>query len=100
VIFYIIEEAIGNARKHAKAENIWVRLGIQNNTFVAEVEDDGTGFDVDAVQLRYDERTSLGMINMHERAELVGGTLTIASAPGEGTHITLTMPLREKRARA
>jgi len=100
VIFYIIEEAIGNARKHAKAENIWVRLGIQNNTFVAEVEDDGTGFDVDAVQLRYDERTSLGMVNMHERAELVGGTLTIASAPGEGTHITLTVPLREKRARA
>jgi signal transduction histidine kinase len=94
VIFYIIEEAIGNARKHAKAENIWVRLGVQNNVFVAEVKDDGTGFDVDEVQLRYDERSSLGMINMHERAELAGGKLSIASAPGSGTRITLTVPLQ------
>jgi signal transduction histidine kinase len=96
VIFYIIEEAIGNARKHAKAENIWVRLHIQGNTFAAEVEDDGAGFDVEAVQVRYDERGSLGMINMHERAELVSGTLTIASALGQGTRITLTVPLRKR----
>ncbi len=96
VIFYIVEEAIGNARKHAKAKNIWVRLHIQDSTFVAEVEDDGTGFDVDAVQVRYDERGSLGMINMHERAELVNGTLAIASAPGEGTRITLTVPLQRR----
>jgi len=94
VIFYIIEEAICNARKHAQAENIWVRLGIQDNLFVAEVQDDGTGFDVAEVQLRYDERSSLGMINMHERAELVGGKLSIASAPGSGTRITLTVPPR------
>ncbi|HDQ71776.1 MAG TPA: hypothetical protein ENN19_06730 [Chloroflexi bacterium] len=93
VIFYIIEEAIGNARKHAKADNIWVRLGVRDNVFVAEVEDDGAGFDVDAVQTRYDERSSLGMINMHERAELVNGSLKISSAIGEGTRITLTAPL-------
>jgi signal transduction histidine kinase len=95
VIFYIIEEAICNARKHAQAENIWVRFGIQDNSFVAEVQDDGTGFDVAEVQLRYDERSSLGMINMHERAELVGGKLSIASAPGSGTRIILTVPLRK-----
>ncbi|MDY6877523.1 MAG: GAF domain-containing sensor histidine kinase [Chloroflexota bacterium] len=94
VIFYILEEAIGNIRKHAQAKNIWVRLHMQDNTFIAEVEDDGRGFDVDEVQVHYDERSSLGMINMHERAELVGGHLTIASAPGEGTRITLTVPLR------
>ncbi len=96
VIFYILEEAISNARKHAKAKNIWGRLYIQGNTFVAEVEDDGCGFDVNEVQVRYDERGSLGMINMHERAELVGGQLTIASASGEGTRITLTVPLSRR----
>ena len=96
VIFYIIEEAIGNARKHAEAEKVQVRLYIQNSTFVAEVEDDGCGFDVDAVQMRYDERGSLGMINMYERAELVGGSLAISSVPGQGTRITLSVPLREK----
>jgi len=96
VIFYIIDEAILNARKHAKAGNIWVRLCVRDSAFIAEVEDDGIGFDVDGVQVRYDERSSLGMINMHERAELVGGTLTIASAPGKGTRITLTVPLRRR----
>jgi signal transduction histidine kinase len=96
VIFYIIEEAIGNARKHAKAENIWVRLHRQDSMLVAEVEDDGLGFDVDAVQSQYDQRGSLGMINMHERAELVSGKLSIASAPGEGTRITLTAPLQRR----
>jgi signal transduction histidine kinase len=42
----------------------------------------------------YDERGSLGMINMHERAELVNGKLTIASASGKGTQIKLTVSLR------
>jgi len=94
VIFYILEEAIGNARKHAQAQNIWVRLYIQDTKFIAEVEDDGQGFDVEAVQVSYDERGSLGMINMHERAELVNGKLTVASAPGKGTRITLTVSPR------
>jgi signal transduction histidine kinase len=96
VSFYIIEEAIANARKHARAENIWVRLFVKDTKFVGEVDDDGRGFDVDAVQVRYDEHDSLGMINMHERAELIGGELAIASAPGEGTRIRLTVPLRRR----
>jgi Signal transduction histidine kinase len=95
VIFYIIEEAIGNARKHARAKNMWVRLYTRANTFFAEVEDDGVGFDVDAVQARYDERGSLGMINMHERADMIGGKLSIASAPGKGTRVTLSVPLQK-----
>ncbi len=94
VIFYIVEEAIGNARKHAKAKNIWVRLKVEGGEFVAEVEDDGVGFDVDGVQVRYDERGSLGMINMYERADLIGGKLGIVSAPGEGTRVRVSVPLR------
>jgi len=97
VIFYIIEEAIGNARKHAKADNIWVRLRREDHAFIAEVEDDGRGFDVEAVQVNYDQRGSLGMINMHERAELVRGELSVASAPNEGTRITLHVPVPEGR---
>ncbi len=96
VIFYIIDEAIGNARKHSRAERIQVRLYLQDNTFVAQVADNGRGFDVGAVQMRYDERGSLGLVNMYERAELVGGTLTINSEPGKGTQITLSVPLRER----
>jgi signal transduction histidine kinase len=94
VIFYIIEEAIGNARKHAQAENVWIRLYLQDhNRLIVEVEDDGKGFDVEAVQTTYDERGSLGLINMYERAELVDGRLTISSAPDRGTQIKLLVPL-------
>ena len=96
VTFYIIEEAIGNARKHAEARNIWVRLYVQNGTFVAEVEDDGVGFDVDDVQSRYDQRGSLGMINMHERAEMINGRLSITSAPGRGAQVRVALPVKRK----
>ncbi len=96
IIFYIVEEAISNARKHAEADRIWIRLYLQGRSaFVAEIEDNGVGFDVDAVQTTYDSRGSLGLINMHERAEMTNGELSITSAPGQGTQIRLTIPLRE-----
>jgi signal transduction histidine kinase len=94
IVFYIVEEAIGNARKHARADQVWVRLKLQDqNTFIAEVEDDGEGFDVDEVQMNYDQRGSLGLINMHERAELAGGELEISSALGRGTQVRLSIGL-------
>jgi signal transduction histidine kinase len=94
VIFYIIEEAIGNARKHAQAQHIWIRLQETPHEFQAEVRDDGLGFEVQAMQATYDKRGSLGMVNMNERAQLLGGALSIASAPGQGTRITLAMPIK------
>jgi signal transduction histidine kinase len=95
IAFYIIEEAISNARKHSQADHIWVRLKLwDGSTFIAEVEDDGVGFDVDQVQTSYDQRGSLGLINMHERAELADGELSVSSAPGRGTEVRLTIPRR------
>jgi len=94
-IFYIIEECINNTRKHGQASNVWVRMGVRDNSFVVQVEDDGTGFDVAAVQDRYDERGSLGMINLNERTELLGGKLRIESAPGRGTRTTVIVPLKD-----
>jgi signal transduction histidine kinase len=96
VIFYIVEEAIGNARKHAQANNIWVSLRARGAEFVAEVRDDGRGFDLDAVMEHYTQRGSLGMTNMHERAELVEGRLDVRTAPGEGTRVILTVPVKER----
>jgi signal transduction histidine kinase len=92
-IFYIIEEAISNARKHANAETIWVRLFLDSRgAFVAEIEDDGEGFDEDAVRTTYDRSGSLGLVNMEERAEMAGGRVTVATAPGAGTRVRLTVP--------
>jgi len=97
VAFYIAEEAINNARKHAKAEHTWVRLKpLQGNLALLEIEDDGIGFDIQAVDSSYDNRGSLGMLNMRERTELVNGVLQIDSTQGKGTHIRVLIPLNEE----
>jgi len=93
VVFAIVEEAMNNAKKHAEASHIWVRLAVEGDLFVAQVEDDGRGFDVDAVERNYGSRGSLGMINLKERTDLVEGTLNIESTPGRGTRITLLVPI-------
>jgi signal transduction histidine kinase len=93
VIFYIVEEAVNNARKHAQAKHIWTRLRVEGTTFVVEIEDDGVGFEVEAVDANYEQRGSLGMVNMRERAELISAVLRIRSAPGAGTKITVLVPL-------
>jgi signal transduction histidine kinase len=94
VIFYIIEEAVGNARKHASAANIWVRLRpFQPGVALLEVEDNGVGFDLAAVDQSYDRRSSLGLVNLRERAELVNGLLDIQSTIGKGTKVSVYIPL-------
>jgi len=99
VIFYIIEEATNNARKHANAPHIWVRLRpFETGIALLEIEDDGLGFDVAAVNKSYDKRGSLGMVNLRERTELVNGLLNIDSAPGKGTRIQVYIPLSEEAA--
>ncbi len=99
VVFYIIEEAINNARKHANAANIWVRMGtFQPGLALLEIEDNGVGFDVEAVNKAYDKRSSLGMVNLRERTELVNGLLNIQSAVGKGTKVQVYIPLTEEAA--
>lgn len=92
-IFLILEEAISNARKHAQPQNIWISLGRRDGELLAQVKDDGQGFDLALVEGSYDDRTSLGLVNMRERARLINGLLTIESQPGEGTTVTLTAPM-------
>jgi signal transduction histidine kinase len=94
VIFTIAEEAINNARKHAQAEHIWIKVTrLQADLAFLEIEDDGKGFLVEGVLENYDSRGSLGMINMRERAELVQGVFHVKSIPGEGTQIQVVLPL-------
>jgi len=95
-MFYIAEEAITNACKHAASEQIKVRLLQQSHGVVLIVEDDGVGFSVGAVDERYEQRGSLGFVNMRERAEVIGGTLQVESDLGRGTRVTLLVPFSER----
>ena len=99
VLFYIVEEAVNNARKHAAAPNIWVRLKqMDPGLSLLEIQDDGVGFDLHGVSNNYENRGSLGMINLRERTELVNGLLNIQSQPGKGTLIQVYVPVTEEAA--
>ena len=94
VIFYIVEEAINNARKHAHASLINVSVSRQDDLIIVQIADNGVGFNTSIIDKGYEKRGSLGMVNMRERAQLLEGTLTVDSEEGKGTVVTVLVPLR------
>jgi signal transduction histidine kinase len=90
-VLRIIQEALTNVRKHAGAHQARVRLRIEDSFLEACVEDDGAGFDPDA--LTRSQLPRFGMATMRERAEAIGGTLDVASEPGRGTQVTARIPI-------
>lgn len=94
-LFNIIQEAVNNALKHARAQHIWVRLRCEGTTLVATVQDDGVGFDKNKVMRSYEKRGSFGLLNIDERARLVGGTAEMDSVPGQGTKVRVVVPLEQ-----
>jgi len=98
VVFAIVEEAVGNAKKHAQASEIRINLIAGKNSLMVEIRDNGVGFDVAATKSTYDQRTSMGLINLDERAELVGGQCTIESARGKGTTVRVEIPFARATA--
>ena len=99
VIFYIVEEAVNNARKHAQASNVWVRFKRQGSDLaLLDIIDDGVGFDLAMVGTNYETRGSLGMVNLRERTDLINGLIRLDSAAGKGTTIQVIIPLTDKAA--
>jgi signal transduction histidine kinase len=96
-IFAVIQEAVNNAKKYAQASRIdlILRPNESEDNLTVFIKDDGKGFDVHAVKARYEERGSLGMINMQERTGAINGTFTIHSEVGQGTEVVLSLPLSE-----
>ncbi len=94
-VFIIIQEALNNVSKHARATKVWIRLWADATALLAEVRDNGRGFAVDQVQASYVQRGSFGLLNMTERARLVGGICTISSEVDVGTTIEVRVPITE-----
>jgi signal transduction histidine kinase len=88
-VLRIAQEALQNALRHAEAHNVDVRIEADNGGLRLAVADDGVGFDPADPGLR---SRRLGLTSMEERARALGGRLTIASRPGEGTTVTLEVP--------
>ncbi len=87
--YRIAQEALTNVARHAQATRSEVHLHMDQDTLVLEVSDNGRGFDPESLPQVH----ILGLAGMRERAVLVGGTLVVKSAPGQGTHVTLRVPL-------
>jgi PAS domain S-box-containing protein len=83
----VLQEALTNARRHSGAREVEVRLGIEGQEVVAEVIDDGRGFDADSVQ------AGVGLSAMRERVEALGGRIEVRSRPGGGTEVGVRVPL-------
>lgn len=86
-LFRMMQEALGNARLHSRSKSVKVSLAEKDNVLELVVEDRGVGFDPDTVS---DE--CFGLRSIRERARLLGGTLSIRSAPGRGTCLRVTLP--------
>ena len=92
VIFRIAQEAFNNIAKYSRAEYADFRLVRQDGAINLTIEDNGDGFDLDAVLSKIGERQGLGLTSMKERAELSGGSFTIRSVPGTGTTLSVKWP--------
>ena len=94
-IFRIVQEAINNSIKYSEATRIDVSMQQSENFVVITVRDNGKGFDEKLVEKRSANiESGRGFFNMYERTEYINGNLEVKSAIGEGTTISLTVPLK------
>jgi signal transduction histidine kinase len=91
--FRITQEALTNVIRHAKAKHVWINFRPNKLAVKLEIRDDGVGFDVDAAQSRASMGGSLGLLGMHERVRLCGGSLKISSSRNAGTRVLASIPL-------
>jgi signal transduction histidine kinase len=93
-LFRIYQQALGNVIRHAQASSVIVRFYYDDQNAYLEVEDDGLGFDVPDSLLTLARQDHLGIAGAAERAELLGGRLTVHSSSGKGTLVHVTIPLK------
>ncbi len=90
--YRIVQEALTNVARHAGVSEVTVRLWASQDTLGVQIEDQGAGFDPEAALA---SGATSGLAGMRERPVLLGGQLTVESAPGAGTRVTAELPLRD-----
>ncbi len=91
-LFRVVQEALNNVHKHARAHQVMVKVEQLDNRITVSIRDDGAGFDIDTVT-KNKNRECYGLINMRERTQILHGEFKINSAPGKGTVIIIVLPL-------
>ena len=88
VVYRMVQEAITNITKYAQAKRVWISMDSANGVASVNVTDDGRGFDTTT-----GTQSAYGLVGMHYRVAAERGTLSVVSKPGEGTRLTLKLPL-------
>jgi two-component system sensor histidine kinase UhpB len=92
-LYRIAQESLGNVARHSRATRAVIALEIQPGYAAMRIGDNGQGFDPHDVILDSEGRYGVGLLSIKERAELLGGTARITSAPGQGTQVNIVIPL-------
>lgn len=93
-LFRLVQEALTNVISHANASEVWVELDMRPPVLSIEIRDNGQGFDL--AILRDEQRIGLGLRNMQERVESLGGVLTVQARPGQGASLRLAIPYPDR----
>ncbi|BDG07389.1 histidine kinase [Anaeromyxobacter paludicola] len=92
-LFRVCQEALNNVARHAQAEKVLVQLEQQGDVLRIEIEDDGRGFDLASAGGASGGRPHFGLMGIRERVEILGGKLQVDSAPGQGTRLSIEVPV-------
>jgi signal transduction histidine kinase len=98
-LFRICQETMSNVARHAQATAVLVQVGAEADEVLIEIEDDGKGFDPESASRR-EGRRPWGLMGIRERAEILGGTATVESEPGQGTRVAVRIPIAGAPRRA
>ena len=97
-LFRIAQEALSNAQRHAQAAHIAIFLAFESDRVRLVVQDDGIGFRLPNRVTDLVREGHLGLMNMHERAQIIGARLDVHSRPGQGTRVEVVVHLKDRQA--
>ena len=93
--FRVVQEALTNVVRHARARHVWIELSQRESALALVVRDDGVGFDVSSTLAQAAALGHLGLLGMRERVQILGGSLVVESPPGQGTRVHIVLPSAE-----
>jgi signal transduction histidine kinase/AmiR/NasT family two-component response regulator len=94
-LYRVVQEALTNAARHAQANRVRIRLEREESTVAGLIEDDGQGFNVEEVAGRETSERGAGLLGIRERVASLGGRFRIQSRPGQGTRLSLEIPIAD-----
>ncbi|HLK04616.1 MAG TPA: ATP-binding protein [Candidatus Acidoferrum sp.] len=97
-LYRVLQEALNNVVKHARASAVAVELSLQAGLLCCKVQDDGIGFNP-AIAQKSGRRTGLGLVSMKERINSIGGTLDFESSSGRGTTLVVRVPINSSEVK-